>query len=132
LRLYPVAALSQRTVTAPFTFHGYRVEAETPLLIATGMTHVLPELFPDPARFDIDRYEAPRSEHRARGAYAPYGLGAHVCLGAGLAGIQIALIVAQLLRTTEFELIPGCRPKLRQDPTLTFGREFRVKAVGRA
>lgn len=130
LRLYPVAALSQRTVTAPFTFHGYRVEAETSLLIATGMTHVLPELFPDPTRFDIDRYEAPRNEHRARGAYAPYGLGAHVCLGAGLAGIQIALIVAQLLHTTEFELIDGCRPKLRQDPTLTFGRQFRVK-VGR-
>lgn len=127
LRLYPVAALSQRTVTAPFTFCGYRVEAETPLLIATGMTHLLPELFPNPTHFDIDRYEAPRNEHRTRGAYAPYGLGAHVCLGAGLAGIQIALIVGQLLHTTGFELMPNSRPKLRQDPTLTFGRGFRLK-----
>jgi cytochrome P450 len=131
LRLYPVAALSQRTVTTPFTFYGYRVAAETSLLIATGMTHVLPELFLDPTRFDIDRYEAPRNEHRARGAYAPYGLGAHVCLGAGLAGIQIALNIAQLLHTTEFELPADCRPKLRQDPTLTFGAEFRLKVVGR-
>lgn len=132
LRLYPVAALSQRTVTTPFTFHGYRVEAGTSLLIATGMTHVLPELFPDPTRFDIDRYEAPRNEHRTRGAYAPYGLGAHVCLGAGLAGIQIALIVAHLLHTTEFELSAGSRPQLRQDPTLTFGPNFRIKVRGHA
>lgn len=128
LRLYPVAALSQRTVTTPFTFAGYRVDAETPLLIATGMTHVLPELFPNPELFDIDRYEAPHHQHRTRGAYAPYGLGAHTCLGAGLAGIQIALILAELLHTTEFELVPGNHPKLRQDPTLTFGPQFVLRA----
>lgn len=130
LRLYPVAALSQRTTTAPFTFSGYRVDAETPLLIANALPHVLPELFAEPACFDIDRYEAPRNEHRAGGAYAPYGLGAHTCLGAGLAGIQIALILAHVLHTTEFALLPNCRPRLRQDPTLTFGPDFRVAVRG--
>ena len=49
--------------------------------------HFLPEFFPEPEEFDIDRYHAPRNERRLDGAYAPFGLGDHTCLGAGIAEI---------------------------------------------
>ncbi|HET9953658.1 MAG TPA: cytochrome P450, partial [Polyangiaceae bacterium] len=127
----PVAAQSQRTATRSITFAGYRVDAETPVLIATALPHMLPELFPSPERFDVARYRAPRNEHRVKGAYAPFGLGAHTCLGAGMAEVQIAVVIARLLHNLEFELTSERRPPLRQDPTLTFGPKFRVRVSER-
>jgi cytochrome P450 len=129
LRLYPVAPAMQRTTTKPFVFAGYRVDAKQTVLIATSVAHALPHLFPQPECFDIDRYHQPRNEHKQRGAFAPFGLGAHTCLGAGLAEVQIAVIMAELLRTVRFALEPNQRLKIRTDPTLTLGPAFRVRVV---
>jgi cytochrome P450 len=131
MRLYPVAPVMQRTATQPFTFAGHRVDAGTALLIGTGVTHLLPELFPQPERFDIGRYSPPRNEHRTRGAYAPFGLGAHTCLGAGLAEVQIAATMATLLHELHMTLPSGTRPRLRLDPTLTLGPQFKVQVIDR-
>src|SRR5690606_24059192 len=64
LRRYPVAPFTPRGVVKPFTFAGHRVEAGQQVIIANGLTHFLPEFFPDPWKFDIDRYAPPRNEHR--------------------------------------------------------------------
>lgn len=106
LRMYPVAAAVQGTVSFPFEFAGYRVEEGTNLIIATTVPHHLWEYFPDPHQFDIDRYSKPRSEHRRPGAFAPYGVGKHTCLGAGMAEVFIKLTIASILRTVRLEIDP--------------------------
>jgi cytochrome P450 len=47
-----------------------------------------PEMFPDPARFDIRRANARR--------HLTFGIGAHRCLGAGLAQLQLRIMLEQL------------------------------------
>jgi cytochrome P450 len=127
LRRYPIAPGIQRTATHTFEFGGYRVDEGTSVLIATAVPHFLPELHPDPYRFDIDRYLPGRNEHKAPGGFAPFGLGAHTCLGAGLAEVQIMLTVATLLNDAEMELDPpGYTLRTRSAPTQAPEPGFRL------
>ena len=107
LRLYPLApVMSLRTVANSFEFEGYKVSAGETLLIGFTVPHLMSEYFPDPERFDIDRYTAERAEHRQHGVYAPFGLGEHRCLGSRLAEVLIALNMATVLREAELVLHP--------------------------
>src|SRR5262249_45296856 len=75
LRLHSIAQAINRTATRDFTFAGQRVKEGQNVIIATTVSHFLPELFPAPYTFDIERYGEERREHKQRGAYAPFGVG---------------------------------------------------------
>ena len=106
LRMYHTAPAAIRTVVNGFEFAGYWIPAGTELMIATAVTHVCAENFPQPHRFDIDRYLPERAEHRKPGAYAPFGLGTHRCLGGAFAETQIALNIAAILHRAEIVMHP--------------------------
>jgi cytochrome P450 len=106
LRLHPVAPALLRTAARDFTFEGHSVREGDPVLVATAVSHFLPSLWQRPSEFDVGRFEEGRNEHRKPGAYAPYGLGPHTSLGAGLAEVQIVLLVASLLHEVELRLDP--------------------------
>lgn len=128
LRIYPVAGGHSTRVAKPLTFAGYCLEPGDDVLIAMTATHFLPELFPEPETFDIDRYHAPRNEHRQRGAYAPFGLGEHTCLGAGIAEIQLMVIIATLLHRYQLKLDPAdYELVIEHTPTPSPGKGFRVR-----
>lgn len=132
MRLYPVTIAAQRNATEPFEFAGYRVEAGAPVLTATGGTHFLAEHFPEPERFDIERYRDPRNEHRKRGVYTPFGVGPHTCLGAGLAEVLMGVTMATLLHEARFTLGQNYTLSISQDPTPTPGPRFKVHIAGRS
>lgn len=131
LRRYPVAPFTPRGVVKPFTFAGHRVEAGQQVIIANGLTHFLPEFFPDPWKFDIDRYAPPRNEHRqGLGVFAPYTLGPHTCLGAGAAEVQLMVTVGALLRVVQLELeSPDYEIKTRLTPIPSPDPKFKVRVV---
>src|SRR5258705_12584090 len=62
MRLYPVAVALTRTATRDFEFAGFPIKAGETIYIGTTVPHFMEEYFPDPERFDIDRYEKPRAE----------------------------------------------------------------------
>ena len=128
LRLYPLApVMSLRTVANSFEFEGYKVPAGETLLIGFTVPHRMSEYFPNPERFDIDRYTAERAEHRQHGVYAPFGLGAHRCLGSNLAEALIAINMVAILRETELVLDPpNCELKTKQTYSLLPYFKFRL------
>jgi cytochrome P450 len=130
LRMYPIAPALTRTVDQPFEFKGYQFEEGTTVLLATTVPHYLPELYPDPERFDIERYTPERKEHKPLGAFAPFGLGSHTCLGAGLAEVQIMLTMGTLLYKLDMEMWPSDYT-LKIDPAPTPSPDsdfqFRIK-----
>ncbi len=131
LRLHPVSPAVLRTTANSFEFAGYRVPAGTQVMIGTAVGHTLEEYFPDPERFDIDRYTPARGEHRQRGAYAPFGAGNHRCLGSGLVPVQLALTMATILRELVLEpLAPGHALRVRSFPTMQPVR-FRIRVLRR-
>ena len=132
MRMYPVAPLLFRTVTNTFELGGYRIPAGEDVIIATTVPHYLPECFPEPERFDIDRYTPERAEHRRPEVYAPFGLGAHRCLGNGFAEVQIAVTMATLLHEVELALAPADYTlKTTQVPLPSPDKSFKVRVVRR-
>ena len=132
MRMWPIAPLLFRTVTNAFEFGGHRIEAGQNVVIATTVPHYLPGCFPDPHRFDIDRYTPERAEHRRPENYAPFGLGNHRCLGNGFAEIQIATTMATLFHDLDLSLVPpGYTLKTTQVPLPSPRKSFRVRAVRR-
>ena len=132
MRMHPVAPLLIRTATNTFEFGGHRVTAGEWVMIATTIPHSLREFFPEPDRFDIGRYAPDRLEHWQPFAYAPFGLGAHRCLGNGFAEVQIAVTMATILHNAEIELHPASyRLKTTQLPLPSPDRSFRIRAIPR-
>ena len=103
LRLYPPLFSLGRTVTNTFDFGGFRIPHGEKVVFATSVPHALPEFYPEPQRFDIDRYLPGRMEHAAPGAYAPFGAGAHACLGSGMARVLVPVALATMLHGAEVE-----------------------------
>ena len=132
LRMYPIIPAIPRVVTNAFEFGGYEVAAGSPVLIGNTVAHHLAEYFPDPGRFDIERYGRERAEHRQHGAFAPFGVGRHRCLGLGFAEVQIAATMATIVHETELTLERPERPlKIKHAPLPHPAPSFRVRAVRR-
>ncbi|HET6529702.1 MAG TPA: cytochrome P450 [Actinoplanes sp.] len=130
MRLHPIAVTQMRTATRDFEFAGHRIAAGETVFVATSVPHFLDEFFPDPARFDIDRYEKPRAEHLQPGAYSPYGRGQHVCLGKTLADVQMTVLLARLLHRLDLRLDPpGYRLAKRTAPVPGPALSFRVRVT---
>ena len=130
LRRYPVAPGHRARVARPLTLAGYRLEPGQDVEVAMTVPHFLEELYPRPLHFDIERFRPPRNEHRQPGAYAPFGLGDHACLGAGIAEVQMMVIMATLLSSYTLQLDPpDYRLTIAYDPTPVPGNHFQVQVV---
>ena len=131
MRMYPATPVMFRSTANSFEFAGCRIPAGKPLFAATTVTHRLPEFFPDPDRFDIDRYLPERAEHRQANAYAPFGLGTHKCLGAGFAEAQALVTLAAMLHAAEIVMDPpDYELKVSNVPTPRPAKSFRFKVKG--
>jgi cytochrome P450/CRP-like cAMP-binding protein len=107
LRLYPIPVGLPRHATEDFEFGGYTIRKGQKLYVAICVTHFLPELFPEPYRFDPDRLLPPREEQRQPWAFMPFGIGAHACLGQNLAVLLTMTTMVGLLRAVRFQLQPS-------------------------
>ena len=113
-----------------FEFGGYTVPAGKRVLVGCTVAHALEEVYPEPEKFDIERFGGERSERRQPGTYAPFGFGSHRCLGSSLAEAQIAVTMATIVHQTELELIRPQRP-LRVRQASSIRPVYKFKLVGR-
>jgi cytochrome P450 len=131
MRLYPIAVAQMRTATRDFVFEGHQIYEGEMIYVATSVPHFMEEYFPEPGKFDIDRYQKPRAEHLQSGAYSPYGRGPHTCLGKSLAEVQIALSMARLFHRLDLALEPADYVlKTKTAPTPGPAMDFKVRVRG--
>ena len=105
LRMYPIVPGSMRNVMNSCVVEGYELPVGSRLLIVQTAPHYMEDVFPDPFKFDIDRYLPPRHEHRGPG-YAPYGLGTHRCLGFRWMELQLMVNVLMIAHYFTLEVAP--------------------------
>ena len=105
MRMYPVVPVSVRNVMNACAVEGFELPVGARVHIATTAPHYMEECFPEPFTFDIERYAAPRFEHRSR-AYAPYGLGTHTCLGTRLMERQLTINVLMIAHYFQLGIVP--------------------------
>ena len=131
MRLYPIAVAQMRTATKDFMFQGHLIPKDELLYVGTSVPHFMEEYYPDPTKFDIDRFQKPRAEHLQPGAYSPYGRGPHTCLGKSLAEVQIALSMARLFYKLDLALEPADYVlKSKTAPTPGPAMDFKVRVRG--
>jgi cytochrome P450 len=131
MRLHPIAVAQMRTANRDFDFQGFRIKKDEMLFIGTSVPHFMAEYFPDPEKFDVDRYEKPRAEHMRPGVYSPWGRGPHTCLGKSLAEVQMAVSMARLFHKVDMELDPPDYVlKTKTAPTPGPSMKFQIKVKG--
>ena len=110
MRLIPPVPSVPRCAIRDTEFGGYRIPAGARVAVNALFTHRMPELWPEPDRFDPLRFTDEASRKRHKFAFAPFGGGAHMCLGMHFATMQAKCFAFHLLSTTEVSVAPGYRP----------------------
>jgi len=111
IRLVTPVQWAMRRTVRDTELLGYYIPEGTNVIAYPGLNHRLPELWTDPMTFDPARFTEPRNEHkRHRYAFAPFGGGAHKCIGSVFGTLEIKTILHRLLRKYRLELPrPGYR-----------------------
>ena len=125
-RVYPVIPWQLRTVMNECIVSGYEIPAKTMLLICQTAPHYDDDLYQDPLAFDIDRYLPDRAEYKTPGAYAPYGLGTHMCLGNRWVELQMAVNLLLIAHHLTLEVVPA-NYKLGMNPFPTSAPNKKLK-----
>ncbi|HEY1518929.1 MAG TPA: cytochrome P450 [Solirubrobacteraceae bacterium] len=118
LRCYPAAWVGPRRATRDVTLGGMPVPAEIGVQYSSWATHHLPQLYPDPFRFDPDRFLPEREAALPRGAYIPFGGGSRMCLGKRFGEYELRALATVLLTRVRLEPLSIADPQIVTTPTL--------------
>jgi cytochrome P450 len=116
MRLIPPVISLPRRATRDFEFRGYRIPAGAGVNASILFTHHMAEHWPEPERFDPLRFSEENARGRHKYAFAPFGGGAHMCLGLHFAYMQAKCFTRHLLERFEVSLAPGYAPKWQMAP----------------
>jgi cytochrome P450 len=98
MRIYPPTwALIPRVATQKVTLGGYELPKGAWVYIYPWVLHRDPRFFPDPERFDPDRFALDRVDSIPQHAYIPFGAGPHVCIGNTFATMEMVLALATIV-----------------------------------
>ncbi|WP_280183845.1 cytochrome P450 [Nocardia cyriacigeorgica] len=109
-RLYPSAPFVVRKCVDEAEICGYRTPAGADLSIATWVIHHREDLWPDPERFDPQRFAPDDDQRRHKLAWMPFAFGPRGCIGQRFAMFEAAIVLAGLAREFEFVTPPGDLP----------------------
>lgn len=111
----PVPVLARRTVKATEVL-GHPIPSRRLVAVMPHLMHHDPALWTDPEAFDPERFAEPRREDRHhRYAWAPFGGGVHKCLGMFFAGLEVKLVVAEVLRRFEWRVPASYVPRMNNN-----------------
>ncbi|QDQ09872.1 cytochrome P450 [Streptomyces spectabilis] len=116
LRLHHTGWLVTRRTLGSVRLGDWRIPAGTELAYCQHALHRDAALFPDPLRFDPDRWrDTAWREGLPDGAFLPFGAGKHKCIGDHFAMTEMATAIATLIRMWRLRLAPGrsVRPEAR-------------------
>ncbi len=103
MRLYPPAHTMAREPVADDEVLGQRIPRGAIVLISPWLLHRKASLWPDPHRFNPERFTA----EPPRFTYIPFGAGQRICIGAAFAMTEAILILATIAQHYRLRLKSG-------------------------
>lgn len=115
MRIYPPVAMVVRQATDATHVGGEPVRAGDNVFVPIYAVHRNAALWPDPERFDPERFLPDAVKARHRWSYLPFGAGPRICIGMGFALLEAAAILGVILPRLRLSARPGFvpTPKLR-------------------
>ena len=107
IRLYPPVWGLSRRAEEECGFGGYRIPAGAYVTVLPYTLHRHPDWWPDAERFDPERFAPAQSQGRHPFAYLPFAGGPRTCIGAGMAMLEIQLVLATLLQRFRVRMSPS-------------------------
>ncbi len=129
MRLFPPAWIIGRRAIDPYPIDGYVVPARSILIMSQWIVHRDARYYPEPERFDPDRWTPEFKASIPQFAYFPFGGGPRRCIGESFAWMELMLIVATLAQQWQFELVPD-HPVVPQ-PLITLRAKHGMKMIAR-
>jgi cytochrome P450 len=94
-----------RTAVSDMELGGNPIQAGSHFLLSIPTVHNHPGLWPEPERFDPDRFLPENVAARSPYAYLPFGRGPHACIGSHFSLQEILVMTAALCR--RFRVVPA-------------------------
>jgi len=108
MRLYPPAYIIVRRALHDDTLpSGAAFPAGSDLFMCQYWAHRDPRFFPDPERFDPNRFLAEGKDERPAFSYFPFGGGSKMCIGESFARMEGVLLLATMAQRFRMTLVPG-------------------------
>jgi cytochrome P450 len=118
IRLYPVAWLLTRISITEVNLGGHRFPAGTGFFFSPYQLHRDAASFPDPERFDPDRWNSPR-EAITRHGYIPFGAGRRKCIGDTFGMTEATIVLSAVAARWRLRPAPGNRVRAQSRISLT-------------
>ena len=130
VRLNPPGSAVLRFAERDLQFGGYTIRTGDEILVVIASDHLNPEIFPDPQRFDPDRFLRPGAADLKR-RVLPFGSGIHRCTGAALGELIAVEMVSNWVNHFDLELALGRRGLRATARPFTQPAGLRARVVAR-
>ncbi|KZC12578.1 Cytochrome P450 9e2 [Dufourea novaeangliae] len=122
-RLNPVVSFFRKRCTQKFELVGSDglrvwVQPGTAVLIPVEGLQMDPKYWPDPEKFDPDRFSEERKRTIEKMTFMPFGEGPRMCVGMRMAMVTVKRCLATLLDNYKLELSPKTQLPLEMSPNL--------------
>jgi cytochrome P450 len=118
LRLYPPVWAVGRQAIVDVPIAGETVPAGSVVLLSQYITQRDARWFPDPERFDPERWQPATRAERPRYSYFPFSAGSRSCLGEAFAGVEAVIALATIAQKWRLKIVPEHPVKLQPQITL--------------
>lgn len=107
MRLYPAAGfLFGREAVEDVELGGCRMRRGAWIFISPYVVHRDLRCFPNPEMFDPERFAPGRIDEIPPYAYLPFGGGPRICIGSGMATMEVVLVAATVLQQYDLAFAP--------------------------
>lgn len=107
MRIYPPAYMIGREAIEDTTLGEYRIPKGSIVIMSPYVTQHDARYFPEPEKFDPDRWLPENSAGRHKFTYFPFGGGRRLCAGEPFAWMEGVLVMATLCQQWRATLVPG-------------------------
>jgi cytochrome P450 len=125
MRLYPPAWAMGRYARANFQLGDFSLPAKTTVLMSQYITHRDARFFPEPLRFDPERFTSEAKSRRTKLTYFPFGAGVRQCIGESFACMEGVLLLATIAQKWKLSLVPGHR--VEPEPLITLRPKYGMR-----
>ncbi len=127
MRLYPPAWAIGRKAIEACEIGGYELPPGSVIIVSPYVTQRTEQYFPDPERFDPERWTPEAREDRHKFAYFPFGGGARLCIGERFAWMEGTLALAAIAQKWRLRLVPGHR--VEPLPLITLRTKYGMRMI---
>ncbi len=127
LRLYPPAWAVARRVIEDYSVDGYVIPTGADIFMSQYVVHRDPRFYPDPLKFDPDRWDSEKESNISKFAYFPFGGGPRRCIGEPFAWMEGVISVATIASKWKMRPVPNQR--IVPDPLITIRPKHGIRMI---